>query len=176
MAAPVAAVLNISRKALPPEYADLAAWCSHPEHVYIGRGLSAYLADGTKYPPEDSPFCNPFKVSGKLHVANLTDRQQAIVRRIVARRPEEGRDCAVTRYEEYIRARLREEPELVVQLRALQGKRLGCWCKPKACHGDVLVKLLHEELGVPAAEAPEGPEGGETGGAPPKRARRWKQR
>lgn len=24
------------------------------------------------------------------------------------------------------------------QLAALQGKRLGCWCKPAACHGDVL--------------------------------------
>jgi hypothetical protein len=21
-------------------------------------------------------------------------------------------------------------------------KRLGCWCKPKACHGDVLKKLI----------------------------------
>ena len=25
-------------------------------------------------------------------------------------------------------------------LPTLEGKTLGCWCKPKACHGDVLAK------------------------------------
>ena len=29
----------------------------------------------------------------------------------------------------------------------LRGKILGCWCKPKPCHGDILVKLV-EEVGV----------------------------
>lgn len=24
------------------------------------------------------------------------------------------------------------------------GKSLGCWCKPNACHGDVLLELLNE--------------------------------
>lgn len=24
----------------------------------------------------------------------------------------------------------------------LKGKILGCWCKPKACHGDVIVEYL----------------------------------
>ena len=32
----------------------------------------------------------------------------------------------------YLRARVEE----------LRGKRLGCWCKPSACHGDVLVEML----------------------------------
>ena len=27
-------------------------------------------------------------------------------------------------------------------LHELQNKTLGCWCKPSACHGDVLVELL----------------------------------
>lgn len=26
------------------------------------------------------------------------------------------------------------------ELSALYGKKLGCWCSPKACHGDVLVE------------------------------------
>lgn len=26
----------------------------------------------------------------------------------------------------------------------LKGKKLGCWCKPEACHGDVLIKLINE--------------------------------
>ncbi len=29
-------------------------------------------------------------------------------------------------------------------LHELKGKRLGCWCKPAACHGDVLVELVQE--------------------------------
>lgn len=28
------------------------------------------------------------------------------------------------------------------QLDALYGKRLGCWCSPKPCHGDELVKAV----------------------------------
>ncbi len=43
-------------------------------------------------------------------------------------------------YEKYIR----NNASLLSRIDELQGKRLGCWCKPKACHGDVLVKLLKE--------------------------------
>jgi hypothetical protein len=28
----------------------------------------------------------------------------------------------------------------------LRGKRLGCYCKPDACHGDVLLKILNQYL------------------------------
>lgn len=31
---------------------------------------------------------------------------------------------------------------LMDDLEELRGKRLGCWCDPAACHGDVLVELL----------------------------------
>ncbi len=30
-------------------------------------------------------------------------------------------------------------------LRLLRGQVLGCWCKPKPCHGDVLVELIEKE-------------------------------
>lgn len=29
-------------------------------------------------------------------------------------------------------------------IKELEGKILGCWCKPEACHGDILIKLLKE--------------------------------
>jgi len=35
-------------------------------------------------------------------------------------------------------------PELLKRLDELDGKVLGCWCKPKACHGDVLVELIRK--------------------------------
>ena len=28
------------------------------------------------------------------------------------------------------------------QLISMKGKRLGCWCYPDACHGDVLLELI----------------------------------
>jgi len=43
-------------------------------------------------------------------------------------------------YENYIR----NNKELMNSLPELESKVLGCWCKPKPCHGDVLVKLLEE--------------------------------
>ena len=51
------------------------------------------------------------------------------------------RDESIEAYEQWfysqdqadLRRRAREE---------LQGKTLGCWCKPKACHGDVIVRFL----------------------------------
>jgi len=39
---------------------------------------------------------------------------------------------------------IRRSPKLLAALPELVGKRLGCYCKPLACHGDVLVRLLKE--------------------------------
>ena len=41
------------------------------------------------------------------------------------------------------RAWILEQPHLLKLLPTLRGKRLGCWCWPKACHGDVLVELIN---------------------------------
>ena len=34
------------------------------------------------------------------------------------------------------------QPNLLKDLHEIKGKTLGCWCKPKVCHGDVLVELI----------------------------------
>jgi len=53
------------------------------------------------------------------------------------------RDAAVDAYREYITNG--EGKHLLNDLHELKGgKILGCWCKPQACHGDVLVELLEE--------------------------------
>lgn len=36
-----------------------------------------------------------------------------------------------------------QQPELIAALPELQGQRLGCWCAPKRCHGDVLAELAN---------------------------------
>ncbi len=45
-------------------------------------------------------------------------------------------------------------PDLLERLGELDGKRLACWCAPRACHGDVLAELVAERLGI--EEEPEG--------------------
>jgi hypothetical protein len=43
-------------------------------------------------------------------------------------------------YEKYIRS----NPALLESLHELVGKTLWCFCKPHACHGDIIVKIMHE--------------------------------
>ncbi len=43
----------------------------------------------------------------------------------------------IAKYREW----LSHQPQLLAQLPELRGKRLGCWCKPLPCHGDVLAEL-----------------------------------
>lgn len=50
------------------------------------------------------------------------------------------RDDVIIKYECWIR----NNPELLNCLHELDGKVLGCWCSPKACHGDILIKLIQE--------------------------------
>ena len=59
-------------------------------------------------------------------------------------RAEYGRSLAISKFEEYFRLRITNEPALLDELMKLDGKILGCSCKPHKCHGDVLVKLINE--------------------------------
>ncbi len=54
---------------------------------------------------------------------------------------ENDRAKALRQYENYLRRKLRANPLLQEQIRLLKGHRLVCYCKPKACHGDVLKRL-----------------------------------
>jgi hypothetical protein len=45
---------------------------------------------------------------------------------------------------ESYRAWLKMQPELMAALPELKGKRLGCWCKPGPCHGDILAELANK--------------------------------
>lgn len=50
------------------------------------------------------------------------------------------RETAVAKYTEYILAK----PELIQQVRKeLAGKDLVCFCKPRSCHGDILLSIAN---------------------------------
>lgn len=49
-----------------------------------------------------------------------------------------SKEEALAKYKEHIL----NSPELLDSLDELEGKTLGCFCKPEKCHGDVLIELL----------------------------------
>ena len=50
------------------------------------------------------------------------------------------RPDVIEKYRQYILSK----PELLKDIKELKGKVLGCYCKPLACHGDILVELANE--------------------------------
>jgi hypothetical protein len=50
-----------------------------------------------------------------------------------------ARGECIALYEEW----LRENAALIAALDELRGLVLGCWCAPRACHGDLLVRLAN---------------------------------
>ncbi len=49
---------------------------------------------------------------------------------------------ALTRFREYFLERVASDPDYRAQVLALRGKRLGCFCKPKPCHGDIMAEWI----------------------------------
>jgi Domain of unknown function (DUF4326) len=53
----------------------------------------------------------------------------------------EGKDGSREEVIEKYKLWFMTQPELVNSVGELRGKVLGCWCKPKACHGDFLAEM-----------------------------------
>lgn len=49
------------------------------------------------------------------------------------------REEVIAKYEGW----LHDNPKIMADLHEIKGKILGCWCAPKACHGDVLARLAN---------------------------------
>jgi hypothetical protein len=70
---------------------------------------------------EDGYFGNPFRIG-----------------------PGVSREDAVKRFQWYFADRIEKNSEFKRRVLALKGKRLGCFCKPKPCHGDVIADWLNK--------------------------------
>lgn len=53
---------------------------------------------------------------------------------------------ALVRYEDYFLDRIKNDPEFREAAEELKGKILGCHCKPKPCHGDIIAAWCNGEL------------------------------
>ena len=51
--------------------------------------------------------------------------------------PDGTREDVIAKYCDYIAV----QPDLLAAVHTLKGKRLGCWCAPRACHGHVLAEF-----------------------------------
>ena len=110
-------VVNVKVAHIRPFYDDLREWMKDPNNVYIGRAGIVFI-DGKRFPSQPSPWANPFKIG------------------------QEGTRIEVLeKYRVYIRKKIKTEK---LDLETLRGKRLGCWCHPENCHGDILLEMLEE--------------------------------
>ena len=121
---------------------------SHRYNVYIGRSRRGQ-------PP--SKWGNPFPTGRRL------DRQLAA---LVAGHPvldtySPGalidRTAAIALYRAYLDVQLASGKLTAADFLAIQGKTLGCFCKPKDCHGDVIAEFCQWFAQHPDATA--GPPG-----------------
>ncbi len=46
-------------------------------------------------------------------------------------------------FREHFYKRIKQDREFAKRVHKLKGKRLGCFCKPKLCHGDVIAEYLN---------------------------------
>lgn len=53
-----------------------------------------------------------------------------------------SREVVIELYKTWIGTMIDCNRITIDDLLSLDGKRLGCYCKPKPCHGDVLVELV----------------------------------
>jgi len=53
-----------------------------------------------------------------------------------------GREGCIEKFREYFYNRIKTDPEFKKAVDDLKGKTLGCFCKPLACHGDVIKEYL----------------------------------
>lgn len=111
-------VVNVKVKYIRPNYHNLKEWMGDENNVYIGRGGIVFI-DGKRYPPSSSKWANPYKLKDK------------------------SREECLKYYEIYIRFQIKNNPEYY-NIQELKGKKLGCWCCPEMCHGDILCKILNE--------------------------------
>lgn len=52
------------------------------------------------------------------------------------------REVVIARYKVWLWQQIKSGRVTLDYLRSLDGKRLGCFCSPKACHGDIIAQAV----------------------------------
>lgn len=97
-------------------------WKDEPKTVVVNmkrEDCDVYIGRAGK--GQDGFFGNPYRVT------RYVDAAQALLS-----------------FRLYFLNRIENDSEFRRRVIKLQGKRLGCFCKPGACHGDVIVEWIEE--------------------------------
>jgi len=111
-------IVNCKVQYIRPEYNNLEEWINDDKNVYIARAGVVFI-NKKRYPPNSYKFANPYKI-GK----------------------DGTREEVIVKYKEYIIKKLENDKSLINELLSLKGKKLGCWCYPEICHGNILLELI----------------------------------
>ncbi len=90
--------------------------------------VSRHGKEGVRMVDRNTQFGNPFRLEN--HGGDYT------------------REESVAQYEKWFKNKIQSDPEFREAVEDLRGETLGCWCKPKACHGDVILGYLRGNLEV----------------------------
>lgn len=122
----VCGVVNVRKQELVKlGYDDFMDWITNKNNLYIGRDMSYYVPGAV-----GSVWGNPFPVD-KVGKSGKNNKNST---------PRYTLDESLIRFRQHIES----SPELIAKLPELKGKTLGCWCKPKRCHGDILTELVEK--------------------------------
>ena len=100
--------------------------CEKVMNMNETRVVNKYKESYDVYIGRGSKWGNPF-----THISDKKTKADFIVN---------TREQAIESYRDWIL----NQPQLLKDLHELKGKTLGCFCKPKKCHGDVLVELVNK--------------------------------
>ena len=121
-------VINCKVSYIRPNYNTIQEWMNHPNHEYIGRRGIVFI-NKERFPKQDSIWANPFKIGHDVTRDDVLYKYEKLLRDKLYTNDVNKADAATTYKEDLLK---------------LDGKILGCWCKPEPCHGDVLLKLIEE--------------------------------
>lgn len=117
----IGAIVNVHKAELKKiGYSDFEHWASQKDHLYIGRNMSFYIPGAV-----ESIWHNPYAVMKNNNKNNKNKCKKYTL------------DESLEKYREHVL-----NSDLVNRLHELDGKILGCWCKPDRCHGDILRELV----------------------------------
>lgn len=58
------------------------------------------------------------------------------------------REESIDRYREWFKKKIKRDSDFRKSVHNLTGEKLGCWCKPKPCHGDVILEYLRGQMEI----------------------------
>jgi hypothetical protein len=97
------------------------------------RGLYVTTVVNIKTCPDFNPWHNP----NDVYIGRFNDKSPyGVFEKSKWHNPYKGEpnDVLLEKFRQYVL----QKPELLAQIPELKGKRLGCWCHPKDCHGHLL--------------------------------------